>query len=199
MRDPISLTDLPQQPAPMNLSNNFLLSVPYMEDPNFQHTLTYLVEHGDKGALGFVVNRSIGIDLDEVLRQMEIDMTPDTDLTHPVLAGGPVSQEHGVLLFPTGYSGEMTQDFGHGVSINASREILVDIANGQGPEQFLMILGYSGWAPGQLEQELSRDAWLHCEADFDILFRTELDDRLTLAASSIGIDLAQLAPHSGRA
>lgn len=183
----------------MNLSHHFLLSMPQMEDPNFRHTLTYLVEHGDHGALGFIVNREIGIDLGEVFEQMDLEPGDDVDLHAPVFEGGPVDQEHGLILHPSGPSWNSSKNFGHGITLSSSRDILEDMAAGQGPAQSLVLLGHSGWAPGQLEAELAENAWLTCPADIDIMFNHDVEHRLSAAANLIGIDLLNVVTQTGHA
>jgi len=170
-----------------------------MEDPNFRHTLTYIIDHGEQGALGFVVNRNIGIDLGEVFDQMDIKAEQATDTSFQVLEGGPVDREHGLVLHPSGSSWNSSKDFGHGVCLSSSRDILVDMACGKGPDRCLVLLGHSGWGPGQLELEMSHNAWLNCPADDEILFDTHIDQKLDAAASVIGVDLNNVVTVAGHA
>lgn len=170
-----------------------------MDDPNFQLTLTYLIEHGEHGALGFIINREIGIDLGEVFQQMEIEPDFSIDTRKPVFEGGPVSQEHGLILHPSGETWDSSRDFSHGVTLSSSRDILVDIAAGRGPKKALILLGHSGWAPGQLETELTNNAWLTCPADIDIIFDTDTEARLQAAADIIGIKLSNIVSDYGHA
>ncbi len=183
----------------MELSHHFLLSMPQMEDPNFKHTLTYIVEHSDQGALGFVINRRIGIGLSEVFQQMDIESQETLSADSPVLEGGPVDREHGMVLHPSGNAWQSSKDFGHGISISSSRDILVDMARGEGPGRALVLLGHSGWGPGQLEEEMTHNAWLNCPADVEILFNTDVDKKLTAAADVIGIDLSRMVTVAGHA
>ena len=173
--------------------------MPNMEDPNFRQTLTYIVEHNDNGALGFVVNRSMGIDIGEVYQQMDISLSDNPDLATPVLEGGPVDREHGLVLHPSGQSWSSTKDFGHGVALSSSRDILEDMARGEGPQRGLVLLGHSGWGPGQLEDEFAGNAWLSCPAASDILFDTGLDAKLDAAAAHLGINLQSVVTDAGHA
>jgi len=177
--------------------------MPQMQDPNFQHTLTYLVEHGEHGALGFIINREIDIDLHEVYQQMDIEQTPGLSRNGPVFEGGPVDKEHGLVLHPSASSGDSpwdsSKDFGHGLTISSSRDILVAMAEGNGPTSSLVILGHSGWGPGQLESELANNAWLHCEANEDIIFASDSDAKLNEAAAILGISLANVVQDQGHA
>jgi len=173
--------------------------MPQMEDPNFRHTLTYLIEHGEHGALGFIINREVGIDLGEVFQNMALEPTPAAKIHSAVYAGGPVDQEHGLILHPSGRSWQSSRDFGHGVCLSSSRDILEDMAIGEGPEKNLVLLGHSGWAPGQLETELSANAWLTCPADLDIMFELDTGQRLNAAADLIGINLSHVVADAGHA
>jgi len=173
--------------------------MPQMDDPHFSHTLTYLIEHGEQGALGFIINREIGIDLGEVFQQMDIEPDFATDTRAPVFEGGPVSQEHGLVLHPSGQTWDSSRDFTYGISLSSSRDILVDIAAGRGPDKSLVLLGHSGWAPGQLEEELSANAWLTCPAEIEIIFDTDTDSRLQAAADLIGVNLSSIVSDHGHA
>lgn len=183
----------------MELTHHFLLSMPQMEDPNFRHTLTYIIDHGEHGALGFVVNRFIGIKLNEVFTQMDIEPDSGTDVESQVLEGGPVDREHGLVLHPSGDAWKSSKDFGHGICLSSSRDILVDMAKGRGPDQYLVLLGHSGWGPGQLEAEMTHNAWLNCPAEQDILFDTDIDNKLPAAASALGVDLSRMVSVAGHA
>lgn len=173
--------------------------MPQMEDPNFKHTLTYVAEHSDHGALGFVINRSMGICLQEVFEQMNIDSEASFAIDAPVLEGGPVDREHGMVLHTCGDSWNSSKDFGHGICISSSRDILVDMARGEGPDRSLVLLGHSGWGPGQLEEEMTHNAWLNCPADIEILFDTSVDEKMTAAAGAIGVDLSRMVTVAGHA
>lgn len=183
----------------MNLTHNFLLSMPQMQDPNFRHTLTYLIEHGEHGALGFIINRTLDIDLHEVFDQMDIETDSGIAANGPVFEGGPVDQEHGLVLHPSGSTWDSSKDFGHGITLSSSRDILVAMANGTGPEDCLVVLGHSGWGPGQLESELANNAWLHCEADHHVMFNADIDGRLSAAADLLGIKLSNVVQDTGHA
>ena len=185
----------------MNLSHHFLLSMPQMLDPNFEHTLTYICDHDERGALGLIVNRKLNLDLGEVLEQMNIPVH-DPQIRHRVIyEGGPVDPTHGLVLHQTGDSSQWagTHQFANDMCISSSRDILEDIAIGKGPANYLVTLGHAGWGPGQLEDELSNNAWLTCSADPAIIFATPAESRLQQAARLIGIDLANLSADAGHA
>jgi putative transcriptional regulator len=183
----------------MDLRNQFLLAMPTLADPNFQRTLTYICDHSEHGAMGLVVNRPMAITVGEVLNHLDISPEPGAALQTPVHYGGPVESERGFLLHsPTGHwdgSIPLTED----LALTTSRDILEAIARNEGPARALMMLGYSGWAPGQLEQEVADNAWLSGPAASDILFDTPAEERLGAAAARMGIDLSRLSADAGHA
>lgn len=185
----------------MNLSNQFLLSMPQLQDPSFSSTLTYICEHDERGALGIIINRPLEIRLGDIMQEMDISVTRDAVSRHMVFEGGPVEPGHGLVVHPSATvdSWQGTHSFGHGVSISSSRDILVDIANGGGPERFMVILGHAGWGPGQLENEFAQNTWLSCRADLDILFDTPADAKLEKAADLLGVNFSNLSTQTGHA
>ncbi len=183
----------------MELANQFLLSMPTLQDPNFHRTLTYVCEHSDEGAMGLVVNRPLGLTVADILQHL--GMEPDTPaIAHaPVYQGGPVEAERGFVLHsPVGEwdgSAALTDE----LAVTTSRDILEAMARGEGPAHAIVALGYSGWAAGQLEAELGQNAWLTCPASLDILFHTPAEHRLDKAAARMGIDLDLLSSGAGHA
>lgn len=185
--------------VPTRLRNQFLLSMPHLDDPNFAQTLTYICEHGDYGALGLVVNRYSGMQLPDLLSHL--DLSPKKDLSmYPVYDGGPVHPDRGFVLHgPESGDWLNTYDITPEISVTTSIDILEAIAEGKGPSEFLVTLGYAGWGPGQLEEELSNNLWLSCPFNFDIIFRMPAEERLNAAASMLGINLNLLTAHAGHA
>jgi putative transcriptional regulator len=183
----------------MNLTNHFLVSMPQMQDACFRDTVIYILDHGEQGAFGVIINDALGMDFDSLLSQVNI--TPKTEKTRAVtvLRGGPVDENHGLVLHEPGQHFDATHDFNHGVSLSSSRDILEAIANDRAPSPFMIVLGHSGWAPGQLELEIAENAWLTCLGNTDILFNTPLRDRRQAVASLLGIDLCHVVGHSGNA
>lgn len=182
-----------------HLKHHFLIAMPHMDDPNFAKTLVYLVEHGPEGAMGLVVNRPSGLSLADLLEQLRPDDEPPA-LCHslPVFAGGPVQAERGFVLHPAPREFAATLSLGT-LGLTSSRDILFSIADGLGPDRYLITLGYAGWGAGQLEAELAANAWLSVPADEDILFELPFDRRLQAAASRLGVDLALLSAQAGHA
>lgn len=182
-----------------SLNNHFLIAMPHLGDPNFFHTVTYLCEHSDAGAMGLVVNRPLDITLGDIFDQMSIDVDGD-DFTHiPVFMGGPVEQERGFVLHQPVGNWEASQAVTEQIAITSSRDILEAIARRQGPDQYIIALGYAGWGDGQLEQELADNAWLNGPAQSDILFATPVEQRWEAAAALLGIDLNLISNQPGHA
>lgn len=183
----------------MELANQFLLSMPTLEDPNFHRTLTYVCEHSDEGAMGLVVNRPTQLTLGEILQHLEIEATSSNAARQPVYQGGPVETERGFVLHTPVGEWEGSIALTDELAVTTSRDILEAMAHGQGPKQAIVALGYSGWAAGQLEAELGQNAWLTCPASLDILFDTPPEERLDKAAARMGIDLDLLSSDAGHA
>lgn len=173
--------------------------MPALEDPNFEHTVTYICEHGPHGALGIVINRQVDITLKTVFEHMQINSNDSSKGALPVFLGGPVQGERGfVLHMPVGDWGStvcITDD----LAVTTSRDILEALAQGDGPAQVLVALGYAGWGPGQLEHELAQNAWLTGPADPRVMFETPVEQRWRAAAQLMGIDLTLLQRGVGHA
>ncbi|MEE9320949.1 MAG: YqgE/AlgH family protein [Granulosicoccus sp.] len=183
----------------MDLSHHFLLSMPQMRDSHFRESLIYLLDHDKHGAFGVVINHNLGMQLGEVLLQLQIKPDTDTISEITVLRGGPVDPGHGLVLHPPGNDYECTRNFGSDVSMSSSRDVLEAIAHHEGPEDYLVLLGHAGWGPGQLEVEIADNAWLTCPATTDIIFHTALDERRHAVGEKFGIKLEQMVGHAGHA
>ena len=185
--------------APSYLKHQFLIAMPHMADPNFAQTLTYIVEHNEHGAMGLVVNRPQELSLADILEQLRPDETPPAStLQVPIYQGGPVQTDRGFVLHPSGHSFQATLELGE-LALSTSQDALFAIADGNGPARHLITLGYAGWEAGQLETELTENAWLTCPADSAILFDTPFDQRLSAAAARLGINLSLLTAQAGHA
>ncbi|MBY4678355.1 YqgE/AlgH family protein [Marinobacterium arenosum] len=183
------------------LKGHFLLSMPHMQDPFFAQSLTYICEHDSEGAMGIIINRPLDFDLPALFRHLDLEADPAVSPT-PVYAGGPVAMERGFILHPSGdEAGHWTStlELGDGVSLTSSMDILEAMAHNRGPQKVLVALGYAGWSAGQLEDEITRNTWLSCPANLDIMFSTPAENRLQAAAALLGIDLSLLTAHSGHA
>ncbi len=185
--------------SPSYLKHHFLMAMPHMADPNFAHKLIYLVEHGPEGAMGLVVNDPSGLSLADVLEQLRPDQaSPALCQSLPVFSGGPVQTDRGFVLHPRDHSYQATLALGE-LGMTTSQDVLFAIADGDGPQRYLIALGYAGWDAGQLEAELAGNTWLSCPARLDILFELPHDQRLKAAAASLGIDLTLLSSQAGHA
>jgi putative transcriptional regulator len=185
--------------SPSYLKHHFLIAMPHMADPNFAQTLTYLIDHNEQGAMGLVINRPSGLNLADVLEQLRPDSEPPRacrDL--PIYSGGPVQTDRGFVLHPAGYSFQATLELGE-LALSTSQDVLFAIADGQGPDRFLIALGYAGWEAGQLDLELTENTWLTCPADPAILFEQPSDQRLGAAAARLGVNLSLLTAQAGHA
>jgi putative transcriptional regulator len=189
----------PALPAQPNLTNHFLLAMPSLSDPNFGGSLVFVAEHTTRGALGLVINRPMELTMRVLFERIDLAL-PDAALTGlPVFFGGPVQTDRGFVLHaPVGQWGS-TIDVDGELGLTSSKDVLEAVARGQGPAQWLVTLGYSGWGPGQLEEELARNAWLTVPADPAVIFETPSEQRLTQAFGLLGIDPAFLSSSVGHA
>ena len=183
-----------------DLKNQFLIAMPRMGDPNFDHTVTLICQQDDKmGAFGVTINRPIGLTLGDLFGQLDIKIEDDSISNVSALVGGPVQPEQGFVLHDTEKSWQSTLPITDNLAITSSRDILIDIALGKGPKHFLLTLGCAGWSPGQLEYEIQENTWLTCPADNKIIFDLPYDKRWQGAANTLGIDLNLLSNTAGHA
>lgn len=181
------------------LAGHFLIAMPSLADSFFGDSLVYLVEHNADGAMGIVINQTMDLNLADVLQQLYPD-TPAAEHAAqvPIYTGGPVQMEHGFVLHSTGHDYQQTATIGE-FNLTTSKDILSAIGDKQGPEQYLIALGYSGWGAGQLEDELKENVWLSCPAQHAIIFTTPAEQKRAAAAATLGIQLSQLSHHAGNA
>ena len=181
------------------LTNQLLIAMPALRDPNFARGVTFLCQHGEGGAMGLMINRLSEYRLGDVLAQMDMHSELIEVVDAPVLIGGPVQPERGFVLHGPGGEWESSFHISEHISVTTSRDILLAMAAGEGPLHAVVALGYSGWSPGQLEQELYDNHWLTAPACERLLFETPLEDRWKAAAGLVGVDMAQLTSYAGRA
>lgn len=181
------------------LTNQFLIAMPTMGDPNFDKTVTFICEHNADGALGLVVNRPSGMNLGDVFGQMSLTPKRDQMADVPVLQGGPVQPERGFVIHDAGGDWGSTLPVSELIQVTTSRDILESMAQGDGPARSLVVLGYAGWGAGQLEGELAANAWLTVPANVDVLFDVPFEQRWRAAAALIGIDLDNISSDVGHA
>jgi putative transcriptional regulator len=188
----------------INLTNQFLIAMPGMGDGTFAGTVVYLCEHTEKGALGLVINKPIDITLRNLFEKVELSLDREDLAEAPVYFGGPVQTERGFVLHePTGADAEGSYNSSlkieGGLEMTTSKDVLEALANGAGPKKVLVTLGYSGWAAGQLEDEISNNGWINVAAEPRIIFDTPVAERYDKALSLLGIDAGMLSSAAGHA
>lgn len=183
----------------VNLTNHFLIAMPSMADPHFSRTLTYICEHSDKGAMGIVVNRPIELNLSGLFERIGLSLESAEVGRSPVYFGGPVQTSHGFVLHKPVGSWNSTLAVQARLGLTSSKDILEAVGRGEGPQQLLVSLGYSGWGAGQLESEIKQNAWLTVEAQDAILFDIPAAERLPAAMGILGVDYALLSDSAGHA
>jgi putative transcriptional regulator len=180
------------------LNNQFLIAMPGLADPNFFHTVTYLCQHNQEGALGIIINRPTGMKLADIFEQMGITTEIKQVLETPVFSGGPVQQERGFVIHtPCEQQWDSSISTADNITLTSSRDVLEAIAKGNGPSNFLIALGYAGWGSGQLEKEISENAWLNTPCGEAIIYKTPINLRWNAAAGQLGIDINRLTTMAG--
>lgn len=183
-----------------NLKDNFLISMPSLGESQYKNTIIYLCHQGEYGSMGIVLNHEYDMDLKTMFSHLNIpcdDHTPNQKIYH----GGPVQNDRGFILHP--YQAEdswlSSYQVSDELSLTSSLDILELISTGRGPSSVFMALGYIGWGPGELEQEIIDNLWLSCPANLDIIFNVPAAEKMQAAASQLGVDLELLSNHSGNA
>ena len=189
------------------LDGQMLIAMPAMSDERFSRTVIYICAHSNEGAMGIVVNQpASNVTFPDLLVQLDVIPAADRIIlpsraeTVKVLKGGPVETGRGFVLHSADFFLEnSTLPIDEGVCLTATVEILKAIARGDGPASAVLALGYAGWAPGQLENEIQQNGWLHCTADTDLIFGTDITAKYIKALQKLGIDLAMLSSEAGHA
>ncbi|MGA9444334.1 MAG: YqgE/AlgH family protein [Methyloceanibacter sp.] len=189
------------------LEGQLLIAMPSMGDPRFSRSVIYVCAHSSEGAMGIIINqRAPNISFAELLEQLKIVPTEDR-ISLPsamnamdVYLGGPVETGRGFVLHSADYfKADSTLPINDSVCLTATIDILRDIAKGSGPTQALLALGYAGWAPGQLEDEIQSNGWLNCPANPELVFDPAVDRKYNRALDSLGVDPSHLVSDSGHA
>jgi len=203
-----------QQSAPPGrgyLDGQMLIAMPAMSDERFTRAVIYVCAHSTEGAMGIIVNQPAqNIKFPDLLVQLEVIpavipaaeriQLPNRAEDVKVLKGGPVETGRGFVLHSADFFIEnSTLPIDEGICLTATLDILKAIARGNGPASAILALGYAGWAPGQLEQEIQQNGWLHCAADPELIFGRDTDTKYEKALRKIGIDLGMLSSESGHA
>jgi putative transcriptional regulator len=184
-----------------SLSNQFLIAMPELEDPNFSRTVTLICQHDENGALGVIINRTVdSFSINDVLDQFSLPNPISRRIGHqPIYVGGPVHNELGLVLHRGLGDWQSTLKVGGQLGLTSSRDVLEAIAYSGGPDDCLLVLGYAGWGAGQLDFEIRQNAWLTAPADPRIIFEVEIGQRWAQAATSLGVDIATLNTGAGHA
>ena len=189
------------------LDGQMLIAMPAMSDERFSRAVIYVCAHSTEGAMGIIVNHpAANIKFPDLLVQLEVIpaaeriQLPTRAEDVKVLKGGPVETGRGFVLHSADFFIEnSTLPIDEGICLTATLDILKAIARGNGPASAILALGYAGWAPGQLEQEIQQNGWLHCAADTELIFGTDTETKYDKALRKIGIDPAMLSSDSGHA
>jgi putative transcriptional regulator len=182
-----------------SLSNHFLIAMPGMADPYFAKTLTLICEHSDKGAIGVVVNKPIDLTLASLFGEINIALEDAVLRETNVLFGGPVLMDRGFVLHQPLGEWSSTLKVNDELGLTTSKDILEAIAAGRGPSRVLVTLGYAGWGPGQLEDEVARNGWLCVDANADVVFTLPPPERLAAAMALLGLNYGNLSNVAGHA
>ena len=186
-------------PAEGYLAGHLLIAMPGMQDPRFDHSVVCLCAHSSEGAMGVMVNRLFaGMAFDDLLRQLKLEALPKRGRLRMV-SGGPVETGRGFVLHTDDWTADGTLAVAPGLALTASIDILAAIAGGGGPREGVLALGYAGWGPGQLEDEIQRNAWLNVPADEALVFREDLARSWDAALARLRVDPALLSGTAGHA
>lgn len=185
----------------MNLANHFLIAMPSMQDPVFGGTVVYVCEHNENGVLGVVINKPTDMTMQTLFERIDlkVEFGLEGHDDEPVMFGGPVQDDRGFVLHTPGHHYSSSLTVTKDVAFTTSIDVLEAVAAGDGPSQMLVSIGYSGWSPGQLEDEISRNGWLTVGADPRILFNLPIEERYTAAMRLLGIDPLMLTSEAGHA
>ena len=187
----------------VSLANHFLIAMPAMADPNFSRTLTFICEHNADGAIGIIVNRPMDMNLAGLFDRVSIPLDDEQIGVRfaalPVYFGGPVQTDRGFVLHRPAGKWQSSLNVSDQIALTSSRDILQSMASAGEPAEVLVSLGYAGWTAGQLEWELSQNAWLTVAADAAIVFDVPAEERLPAAMQLLGIDFANLSEVAGHA
>lgn len=185
--------------ASNTLTNQLLIAMPGLADPNFSSTVTLICEHNKDGALGIIINRPLTLKLGGLFEQLAVDDSDHAMGNDPVLSGGPVGTERGFVLHNDEVEYENTLTVSRNIRLTLSRDVIDAMAAGDGPPKSLVAVGYAGWEPGQLEDEMLANTWLNVPATQELVFDTPFEERWDSAARSLGIEPSRLSPDAGHA
>jgi putative transcriptional regulator len=181
------------------LTGQLLIAMPAMADPRFAQSVIYVCAHTNEGAMGLVLNRPIvKPTFDDLLKQLQVAPVPAVRQVR-LCAGGPVENARGFVLHTTDWTGDGSLKVNQDTALTASLDVLKLIAGGGGPRECILALGYAGWGPGQLDQEIQQNAWLSVDADETLLFDSDHDTKWRRALGKLHIDPLLLSDVAGHA
>ena len=181
------------------LTNQLLIAMPSMGDPNFPQTVALICDHSAQGALGVIVNKPLPMRMAEVFEQLDINIAAGPLPRRQVLRGGPMQTDRGFVLHRAGGEWDSTLKVSDALHVTTSRDILAAMAKGQGPNDAVVALGYAGWGGGQLEAEIRANAWLSAPVDLPLIFDLPFESRWQAAGRLLGVELTRISPISGNA
>ncbi len=190
------------QPADTDfLSGRLLIAMPGIGDPRFERSVVFLCAHDEEHAIGLAVNRPVGgLTLEDLFEKIGVERPIRRVADEPVLVGGPVERERGFVLHTDDYLCEgVSMEVGHGLALTTTKDALQALTRETAPRKAFLALGYAGWGPGQLEQEVRESVWLVCDADETLLFGEDHEHKWAHALRKLGISPAMLAMEGGRA
>ncbi|HTP78229.1 MAG TPA: YqgE/AlgH family protein [Rhizomicrobium sp.] len=182
------------------LTGKLLIAMPGMPDARFERSVIFICSHSADGALGLIVNKPLeGLPFRELMSTMKIPVT-DATPSVPVMFGGPMETDRGYVLHSNeSRNVQASMSVTSEISLTPTVDILRSIARGTGPQKFLFALGYAGWGPGQIEDEIAGNGWIHCDADADIIFRGDAAAKWQLALAKLGANVSGLSSDVGHA
>ena len=180
------------------LTNQLLIAMPAMGDPNFSQTVALICDHSARGALGLILNKPLPMRMSEIFQQLEIAI-PQPLAEQQVLRGGPMQTDRGFVVHRAGGQWDSTLKVSEALHVTTSRDILAAMARGEGPNEAVVALGYAGWDGGQLEQEIRANAWLSAPVDLALIFDLPFENRWAAAGRLLGVELSRISPISGNA
>lgn len=195
------MADNPRSESTANLSQQLLLAMPGKVMGSLADTVIYVCEHTEQGALGLVINRPTDLTVGDLLKRLDLPLSLEIGPREqaPVFFGGPVQTDRGFVLHMPAHGYGSSIRLGD-IALTTSRDVLQDVAIGKGPEHMLITLGYAGWGAGQLEDEMSQNAWLNVTATNQIIFDMPPEKRYQAALALLGIESAiMLSGEAGHA
>lgn len=182
------------------LKDHFLIAMPSLKDPYFKHSVVYICEHDEKGAMGFIINFPVKLTLQELLNNVDsIDHYPEPPLLNPVFLGGPLELERGFVLHSPVADNSQSTKLNDQLMVSNSNTILSTLGTKNEPEKYIVTLGYASWSSGQLEQEMNDNHWISMESQNDIIFNTPVEQRWIKSLQRLGINPEQLSTEIGHA